>query len=184
MLQCPLCDDSRSVVPLVDAIRDDALLQPSEYGWLRLSSWGSLPARRSTFGGGWISRRVVGQVKRPRRGIAGVLQQGVGIVIGALFALVAIPAAIFGLVWLVSVSILLLPAVLIAWLIGVYALLRRAFTPGRRPSPYRRALVRLADFSYCPQCDAIFEAESGRVVPVERIHEVLYAGTGPENPAR
>ncbi len=166
------------MVPLVDAIRDDSVLRPSEFGWLAQSSWGTLPARRAPIGGGRIARRVVGQLKRPPGGVLGALRQGTGFVVGVVLALVGIPAVVFSLVWLASVSILLLPAILIAWVTGVFLLLRRALTPARTQSSYRSAMVGLADLSYCPRCDAILETETGRVVPNERLHERLFALEG------
>ncbi len=171
MSNCPRCHEYNNVVPLMEAVKLGANLP------LMASEFGLVPAQRSSTGGRRIVDQVIGQLKRPPTGLWGVVQQVAGVVLGIAFAVVGIPLFIFGLFQLVSVNFLWLPIVLVLWLAGVVFVLARAMRPPSAPSAYRQALVRISDLSYCPDCDVIFETETGRVIPLDHLHDVLYPVT-------
>jgi hypothetical protein len=138
------------------------------------SEWGPMQPESGPLGGLRLSEQVIRRVKQPPSGIAGAVQQTVGTLLGLALALLGIPLFVFGLVWLGSRSLLWLPVFLLAWLVGVVWLLMRAMRPSRASSPYGRAMVRLADLAYCPDCDVIFNTETGRVVPLDALSRELY----------
>lgn len=175
MTRCPVCHGTNDVEPLVEAMRSGSTLRWSEFGWMTQADWGSLPSRHTTTGGSDLARRVIGQLKRPTHGPRGALLQAVGVVLGLVLAFGGIPALIFGLLRLLSLSFWFLPAILFAWLVGVALLLSRALSSRRPASPYLRAIARLSNLSYCQNCEVVFETGTGRTVPVDRLHSVLYS---------
>ncbi len=168
MPNCPICHRNNPVMPIMEAVKlgTNSPLMASEFGMM--------PAQRSSIGGRRIADHVIGQLKHPPSGVWSVVQQVVGAVLGIALALVGIPLFIFGLFRLISVNFLWLPVVLVLWLAGVVLLLARAMRPQVAPSAYRQALVRIADLSYCLDCDVIFETETGRVIPLEQLRDALY----------
>ena len=98
-----------------------------------------------------------------------------GVLLGIAAAFFGIPLFIMGLLVLTAKSVLYVPIFLAVWLAAVVLLLAWGMRPRAAPSRYRRATVRLADLSYCSECESVFETESGRVVPIDRLHEFLYA---------
>ncbi len=134
-----------------------------------------MPVQRASLGGRRVADQVIGQLKRSSGGLIGAMQKTAGVVFGVALAIVGIPVVVFGLVRLISISFWWLPVVLVLWFTGVVLLVMRALSPRATPSPYRHALVRLADLSYCTDCDVIFENARGRIVPVAELRDVLYA---------
>ncbi len=165
-------------MPLLEAVKRDSTLRASEFGWMMETQWGTRPPLRGVIGTRRVADRVIGSLKRQRGGMAGVVQQMVGVLLGVVLAFVGIPALVVGLFLLISASFLWLPVVLLAWLVGVILLLSRALRPKSASSAFRRAIARLEDLSYCPDCDVIYETETGRVVQDAQLHELLYAERG------
>jgi hypothetical protein len=162
-------------MPLVEAMRHDSGLRGSEYGWIVEPKWGSRPLQYAVLDDGRISDRVIGQLKRAPSGLTGAAQQVLGVILGVAFVIFGIPLMIVGLFKLASANVLWLPVLLIIWLLGVTLLVGRALRPQEAPNPYRQAMVRLDDLSYCTRCGVIFERESGNVIPLEQLHDRLYA---------
>ena len=176
MMQCcPVCGESHDVMPLVEAMRRDATLRTSEFGWEMESQWGLRPALRAPIGTRRVADQVIGQLKRPSAGMWGALSQIAGVILGVAAAIFAVPLLIMTLFWLTATSVVLLPIFLIGWFAAVAFLIMWATRPRATQSPYRRAILRLADLSYCVDCDTIFETKSGRVVSIDRLRGVLYA---------
>ncbi|MGA7671689.1 MAG: hypothetical protein WBW04_14775 [Nitrolancea sp.] len=162
-------------MPLLEAVRRDSTLRPSEFGWVKESQWGSRPPLRAPIGTRRIADQVVGQLKRPSRGALGAFSQVAGVIIGITVAFFGIPLFITGLLLLTAKSVFLLPIFLAVWIAAVVLLLVWGIRSRAMPSPYRRAMVRLADLSYCPDCHTIYDMQSARVVPIDRLHEGLYS---------
>ena len=159
----------------MQAVKRDATLRPSEFSWMMESQFGSRRPLRLPIGGRRVADRVIGQLRRPASGVRGMLPRVAGVLLGIATAFFGIPLFIMGLLWLTAKNVLLLPVFLAVWLAAVVLLLAWGMRPRAARSRYRRAMVRLADLSYCSECDAVFETESGRVVPIDRQRDVLYA---------
>ena len=175
MQRCPVCGESRGVMPLMQAVKRDSTLWTSEFSWMMEPQWGRRPPVRAPIGTRRVADQVFRQLTRPVEGVSERLRQVVGVLLGIAAAFVGIPLFIIGLLLLTSMNVLLLPVFLVLWLVTVVLLVAWGKRSHATPTAYRKAVARMADLSYCSECDSIFDSKSGLVVSVDRLHEDLHA---------